>query len=79
MGRWDYLWLVLYDYHHNAAAYDQNKHAHANLRRILGLELVARVLWRLIQPRTAQGGRKTAVVGRRPKDAHRTILAPKSD
>ena len=66
-------------YHHNAAAHGQNKHARANLRRILGLEMVARVLWGLIQPRTAQGGRKTAMVGRRSKDAHRTILAHKSD
>ena len=68
-------------YHHNAAVYGQNKHAHANLslRRILGLEMVARVFWGLTQPRTAQGGRKTAMVGRRSKDAHRTILAPKSD
>ena len=66
MGRWDDLWLVLEYYHHNVAVYDQNKHAHANLRRFLGLELVAQVLWGLIQPRTALGGRKTAVVGRRP-------------
>ena len=65
--------------HHNAAAYGRNKHAHANLRRIMGLEMVARVFWGLTQPRTAQGGRKTIMVGRRSKDAHRTLLAPKSD
>ena len=50
-------------YHHIAAVYGQNKHAHANLRRILGVELVARVFWGLTQPRTAQGGRKTAPLG----------------
>ena len=65
--------------HHIAAVYGQNKHAHANLRRILGLEMVARVFWGLTQPRTAQGGRKTVMVGRRSKDAHRTILTHKSD
>ena len=57
----------------------KNKHAHANLRRILGLEIVARVFWGLTQPRTAQGGHKTAPLGWRSKDAHRTILARKSD
>ena len=45
----------------------------------LGLEIVARVFVGLVQPRTAQGGRKTAMVGRRSKDAHRTILTHKSD
>ena len=29
-------------YRHNAAIYGQNKHAHANLRQILGVERVAR-------------------------------------
>ena len=32
-----------------AAAYGQNKHAHADLRKMLGLEMV-RVLWGLIHP-----------------------------
>ena len=61
--RWDYLWLTISYYHHNAAVYGQNKHAHANLRRIVGLELAARVVWGLIQPRTAQGGRETIMAG----------------
>ena len=34
---------------HNAAIYGQNKHAHAILRRILGLEQVAPVLGGLTQ------------------------------
>ena len=32
--RWDDLWLTISYYHHNVAVYGQNKHAHANLRRI---------------------------------------------
>ena len=52
-------------YHHNAAIYGQNKHAHANLRRILGLEMAARIFWGLTQPRITQGGHKTAMVWRR--------------
>ena len=46
--RWDYLWLAISYYHHNAAVYGQNKHAHANLRRFLGLELASRVVWGLM-------------------------------
>jgi hypothetical protein len=61
--RWDELWLTISYYRYNAAVYGQNKHAHANLRRILGLELAARVMWGLIQPRTAQGGRETTMAG----------------
>ena len=37
-------------YNHYAGIYGQNKHAHANLRRILGLGQVARVFWGLTQP-----------------------------
>ena len=37
-------------YHHIAAAYGQNKHARANLRRIVGLEMVGRVLWGSYSP-----------------------------
>ena len=32
--RWDYVWLTISCYHHNAAVYGQKKHAHANPRRI---------------------------------------------
>ena len=79
-GGRDDLWQHYTYYHHIiAAAYGQNKHTHANLRRILGLGIVGQVLWGLMQPRTAQGGRKTSMVGRRSKDAYHTILARKSD
>ena len=37
-------------YHHNAGVYDQNKHAYANLRHILGLGQHVRLLWGLTQP-----------------------------
>ena len=33
-----FLWSTTSYYHHNAAIYGQNKHAHANLRRIMGIE-----------------------------------------
>ena len=79
MGRWENLWLEFRVYHRNAANYAQNKHAHAILRRISGLEKVARVLWGLTQPRRTQTGRKIAMAGRRPKDAHPQILAPEPD
>ena len=42
--------LRIASYRHNAAIYGQNKHAHANLRRIMGLERVARAWGGLIQP-----------------------------
>ena len=65
--------------HHNAGIYGQNKHAHANLRQILGLEQVAWVLWGLTWPREAEGGRKNAMAELRSKDAQRQILAPKCE
>ena len=41
---------VIAVYNHNAGIYGQNKHAHANLRRIWGLGKVARVFWGLTWP-----------------------------
>ena len=76
MGRRESLWLEFRVYHRNAAIYAQNKHAHAILRRISGLEKVALVLWGLTQPRRTQTGREMAMAGRRAKDAHPQILAP---
>ena len=66
-------------YHHIAAAYGQKQTRPRESTAIYGLEMVARVLWGLIQPRAAQGGRKFAMIWRRPKDAQRTILTLKSD